>query len=408
MVTDPHSTATLSLSDTTNAVVASRRYDPFGNARGSSTGTWPDSRGFLNAPADASTHLTHMGARDYDPVIGRFISVDPELDLSDPTQWNAYGYANGNPTTLSDPTGRRPEGAGDYGCSNCMMTASGSWKFGNETSGSKSVHGGTYHQSYAAAQEEQTTKAHKREEDHRANTADNTLVHQQQAARQAAAQAAATARARAANRLQATMAAAHASGGGHWYDPTSWDAGTWTQVGLGAATAVLTVVNAAQAGADPVTDGLEIAVIAEMGGEAGAEVAAETTTDIAAESASEGVVDIPIAGRSAEEVGSIQDYARATNGWLSENGPVTIRSTQGSLRAEANAASRAERLRAARAGNPYSGQAGHVPDTAISGSAEPPLGWMDMPGASNSIAGGVLGSRVGTVLSSFTVGGLVP
>ncbi|MDU0314110.1 RHS repeat-associated core domain-containing protein [Phycicoccus sp. M110.8] len=197
LVTDPHSTATMSLSDTTNTVTASRRFDPFGNARGTAAGTWPDTRGFLNAPKDATTGLTHLGARDYDPVLGRFISVDPELDLSDPTQWNAYGYANSNPVTLSDPSGRRPEGSGDYGCSNCAMVG-GSWHFGNETAGSTSVRGGTYHQSYAAAQTEQTYKVHKKEEQHRAEAGDNVLAREEQARQVAAAKRAQLVRSRAA------------------------------------------------------------------------------------------------------------------------------------------------------------------------------------------------------------------
>jgi hypothetical protein len=38
-------------------------------------------------------------------VLGKFISVDPIMDLTDPQQWNAYSYANNSPVTLSDPTG---------------------------------------------------------------------------------------------------------------------------------------------------------------------------------------------------------------------------------------------------------------------------------------------------------------
>ncbi|MFS8105240.1 hypothetical protein LFM09_49940, partial [Lentzea alba] len=46
-----------------------------------------------------------MGAREYDPALGRFISVDPVMDLADPRQWNAYVYSNNSPVTFSDPTG---------------------------------------------------------------------------------------------------------------------------------------------------------------------------------------------------------------------------------------------------------------------------------------------------------------
>ncbi|WP_460407308.1 RHS repeat-associated core domain-containing protein, partial [Actinophytocola sediminis] len=49
------------------------------------------------------------GARQYDPTLGRFISVDPIMDLTDPQQMNGYTYSNNNPTTYSDPTGLCPD-----------------------------------------------------------------------------------------------------------------------------------------------------------------------------------------------------------------------------------------------------------------------------------------------------------
>ena len=55
------------------------------------------------------TGLTHLGAREYDPTLGRFASVDPVMDLTDPQQWNAYSYTNNNPVTFSDPTGFKPQ-----------------------------------------------------------------------------------------------------------------------------------------------------------------------------------------------------------------------------------------------------------------------------------------------------------
>lgn len=51
------------------------------------------------------TGLTHLGAREYDPTLGRFISVDPLLVVDDPVQHNAYQYGSNNPATYSDPTG---------------------------------------------------------------------------------------------------------------------------------------------------------------------------------------------------------------------------------------------------------------------------------------------------------------
>ncbi len=58
----------------------------------------------------SDTGLTHLGARQYDPATGRFISVDPILDLAGPQQTHGYSYANNAPVAFSDPTGCRPDG----------------------------------------------------------------------------------------------------------------------------------------------------------------------------------------------------------------------------------------------------------------------------------------------------------
>jgi RHS repeat-associated protein len=52
-----------------------------------------------------ATGLVHLGAREYDPGLGRFISVDPIQDMADPQQWNAYAYAGSNPASFADPAG---------------------------------------------------------------------------------------------------------------------------------------------------------------------------------------------------------------------------------------------------------------------------------------------------------------
>ena len=108
LIADPHGTANLSITNTTN-VLTQRRLGPYGNPRGGAP-AWPGDRGFLDKPTDASG-LTQIGARYYDPSVGRFLSVDPVMDLSDPQQWHGYAYANSNPTTYSDPTGLLPGAA---------------------------------------------------------------------------------------------------------------------------------------------------------------------------------------------------------------------------------------------------------------------------------------------------------
>ncbi|WP_157732691.1 RHS repeat-associated core domain-containing protein [Cellulomonas sp. PSBB021] len=81
--------------------------DPFGATRGTPAAVPGDCQ-FLDKTRD-QTGLTLIGARYYDEHTGRFISLDPLLDLSDPQQWNGYAYANNNPTTWSDPTGLDPD-----------------------------------------------------------------------------------------------------------------------------------------------------------------------------------------------------------------------------------------------------------------------------------------------------------
>ncbi|MFJ4982091.1 RHS repeat-associated core domain-containing protein [Streptomyces coeruleorubidus] len=49
--------------------------------------------------------LIHIGAREYDPALGQFLSIDPVLNPSEVQSVNGYGYANNSPATLADPTG---------------------------------------------------------------------------------------------------------------------------------------------------------------------------------------------------------------------------------------------------------------------------------------------------------------
>jgi RHS repeat-associated protein len=70
--------------------------------------SWPDANGFLGKPADTTTALTTLGARQYDPATGQFLSVDPVLNTAAPQTMAGYTYAAGNPATTADPTGLCP------------------------------------------------------------------------------------------------------------------------------------------------------------------------------------------------------------------------------------------------------------------------------------------------------------
>ncbi|WP_157631605.1 RHS repeat domain-containing protein [Catelliglobosispora koreensis] len=86
-----------------NQAVTQRRQTPYGEDRGSAV-TWPNSKGFVGGDKDP-TGLTHIGAREYDPVLGKFTSVDPLFNSDEPQTMNNYAYANNNPVTRSDPSG---------------------------------------------------------------------------------------------------------------------------------------------------------------------------------------------------------------------------------------------------------------------------------------------------------------
>ncbi|GGO12160.1 hypothetical protein GCM10010116_24370 [Microbispora rosea subsp. aerata] len=105
LAADQNGTAELAI-DAANQSLTQRRFKPFGQLRGSPPGSWPGERGFVGGTVDDSTGLVHLGAREYDPAIGRFISVDPIIDPHDPQQMNGYAYAGNNPVTFTDPDGK--------------------------------------------------------------------------------------------------------------------------------------------------------------------------------------------------------------------------------------------------------------------------------------------------------------
>ncbi|WP_412539548.1 ricin-type beta-trefoil lectin domain protein [Longispora sp. K20-0274] len=113
MVADHHGTGQTSIK-ASDLTVTRRRTDPFGGPRGTAV-AWPTQRGFVDGVNDLDTKLVHIGARDYDTALGRFVSVDPVFDGSDPQSWQGYAYGNNSPATLSDPSGlntRHDDGGG--------------------------------------------------------------------------------------------------------------------------------------------------------------------------------------------------------------------------------------------------------------------------------------------------------
>ncbi|MFF3110274.1 RHS repeat-associated core domain-containing protein [Kitasatospora sp. NPDC057904] len=101
---DTHGSNTLSIDSATTSGTR-RSFDPFGAARGagSLSTPWSGNKGFVNGLKDDTTGFTNLGARQYQPTTGRFLSPDPILDAKDPLQRNAYAYSNNNPVNRSGP-----------------------------------------------------------------------------------------------------------------------------------------------------------------------------------------------------------------------------------------------------------------------------------------------------------------
>ena len=90
------------LNSATGAITARMDYDEFGNAlTDSNPGFTPF--GFAGGLYDADTGLVRFGARDYDPIIGRWTSKDPIKFFGGDE--NLYGYTLNNPANLIDIDG---------------------------------------------------------------------------------------------------------------------------------------------------------------------------------------------------------------------------------------------------------------------------------------------------------------
>ena len=89
--------------DGDGAVISRTRYEPYGYVASGATPTI----GFTGHVNDADTGLTYMQQRYYDPVAGRFLSIDPvTTDANSGNSFNRYAYANNNPYKYVDPDGR--------------------------------------------------------------------------------------------------------------------------------------------------------------------------------------------------------------------------------------------------------------------------------------------------------------
>ena len=106
-----HLGSSVAMTSNHGGLVNRQIYSPFGlTLDGNDPADLRNEAGFTGHIRDSATGLSYMQARYYDPVIGRFLSVDPVgfLDTGNPAMFNRYAYALNEPINMFDPDGRRP------------------------------------------------------------------------------------------------------------------------------------------------------------------------------------------------------------------------------------------------------------------------------------------------------------
>jgi RHS repeat-associated protein len=101
----------LAATDTTGNIVWKEYYRPYGERLNIQAESTSNRQWFHGKAADADTGLQYFGARYYDPVLGRFMGVDPVGFQEDNIHsFNKYAYGNNNPYRFIDPDGKQAVG----------------------------------------------------------------------------------------------------------------------------------------------------------------------------------------------------------------------------------------------------------------------------------------------------------
>jgi RHS repeat-associated protein len=99
-----HLGSAIGMFDSSGGWVGGYSYSPYGELRhvGSNTALTTSSSRYIGGYHDSESGLYKLGARYYDPSLGRFTQMDPSGQEANP-----YAYASGNPISASDPSGLR-------------------------------------------------------------------------------------------------------------------------------------------------------------------------------------------------------------------------------------------------------------------------------------------------------------
>lgn len=98
----------LATTDAAGVILTVVDYRSFGSQ---ALGTPQQGPGYTGHINDTDSGLVYMQQRYYDPVTGRFVSVDPVAVRQIGDNFNRYWYANNNPYRFKDPDGRECDSA---------------------------------------------------------------------------------------------------------------------------------------------------------------------------------------------------------------------------------------------------------------------------------------------------------
>jgi RHS repeat-associated protein len=99
----------IAATDANGAVIWKEDYRPYGERVMNDPASSNNRQFFTGKPLDQDTALSYMGARYYDPAVGRFLGTDAiGFSPQKPYSFNRYAYANGNPYRFVDPDGHSP------------------------------------------------------------------------------------------------------------------------------------------------------------------------------------------------------------------------------------------------------------------------------------------------------------
>lgn len=140
---DHHNSIT-GTSTTQGDPATSTTYTPYGNRRTTELdpGTYTPKLGYTGQHHDPTTNTIHLRARQYHPTTGRLTTTDPATPNPTTPYITPYTYANNNPHTYTDPTGRvsREEIVGGSGIVHDWVVAQAAYQLKLRYAGMENVH----------------------------------------------------------------------------------------------------------------------------------------------------------------------------------------------------------------------------------------------------------------------------